>query len=270
LSLSSWYFYLSLVAILVTDILRHRHLECVAAAIACSPLMILLRGDLFYSGPQVIYALVIVQAPLADLGRLYRNRLAKGLIAGAVVYWLASFVYSGDIHSNFRAVELALAASLFYLLASHRVYLLPALLGLACATIVEGFALSANGAMTIGTDAVFRLGLARVEGHSIGNPISFGILTALVFLLSHFRRRPLAWIEHASQAADCDPVDFRGMAGAFHIARKLARGIGGCRDHRLDGAAPEANASDRIGIPGGHRLRVDGYFLEQYALLLSR
>src|SRR5215471_14631067 len=76
LTLSSWYFYLSLGLILISDIVRHKNLECIAAAIACSPMMILLRGDLFYSGPQVIYALVLAQAPLTDLRRLMRNRLA--------------------------------------------------------------------------------------------------------------------------------------------------------------------------------------------------
>src|SRR5947209_18096694 len=184
LSLSSWYFYGSLFLILLVDMVRHKHLEGVAATIACSPMMILLRGDLFYSGPEIIYALVLVQAPMADLRRLFRNRLVAGLIVGAVAYWLASAIYNGHYYSNFRAIELAFAASLFYLLASHRVYLLPALLGLACSTIAEGFALLANGAVANNGGEVFRLGWASVEGHSIGNPISFGILTALVFLLT--------------------------------------------------------------------------------------
>src|SRR5215471_6070349 len=76
LTASAWYFYLSLALVLLRDIFRHKHLECIAAAIACSPMMILLRGDLFYSGPEVIYALVLAQAPLTDLRRLMRNRLA--------------------------------------------------------------------------------------------------------------------------------------------------------------------------------------------------
>jgi O-antigen ligase len=184
LTLSAWYFYLSLSVVLLADVFRHKHLECIAAAIACSPMMILLRGDLFYSGPEVVYALAIFQAPLADLKRLFRNRLAAGLIIGALVYWLASFAYSGNYSSNFRAVELAFAASLFYLLATHRIYLLPALLGLACATVAEGFALLANGAMTSAGGEFLRLGLASIEGRYVGNPISFGILTALAFLLT--------------------------------------------------------------------------------------
>jgi O-antigen ligase len=146
--------------------------------------MILLRGFLFYSAPELIFAAVIAQAPLADLRRLFRNRLATGLIVSAVVYWLASYVYSGNYSSNFRAVELAFGASLFYLLASHRVYLMPALLGLSGSTLAEGFALLANGRMARGDTEIFRLGMASVEGHSIGNPISFGVLTALVFLLT--------------------------------------------------------------------------------------
>ena len=37
LTLSAWYFYVALILVLLHDIVRHKHLECVATAIACSP-----------------------------------------------------------------------------------------------------------------------------------------------------------------------------------------------------------------------------------------
>lgn len=184
LTYACWSFFALLGVVMLYDILQHQHLYPIATVVACTPLMILLRGQFFYSGPQILYALAIVQAPMDDVARLRRNPLIVTLVAGCVLYWLASFVYTREYASNFRAVELALSASLIYLLAQHRLYCRPALLGFAVCGIAVGLGLLPNGGVdTFGQD-VFRLGFARVEGRSIGNPISFGTVVGMAFLLT--------------------------------------------------------------------------------------
>lgn len=184
LDAACFYFYGMLIPVMLYDVLQHRHLQVMACLLACTPMLILLRGHLFYSGPQVLYAFALVQAPLADWRHLRRNRLAMSLLAGCLVYWAASFAFTGSYVSNFRALELALTAVLVYVLAQHRTYFRPALLGFAMAAMAVGFGLLPNGAMGLNGEAVFRLGLARIQGHSIGNPISFGTPLALAFLMT--------------------------------------------------------------------------------------
>jgi O-antigen ligase len=179
-----FYFYGMLAAVLVFDLLQHRNLQVMAVLLACTPMMILLRGHFFYSGPQVFYALALAQAPLAEWRRVRRNRVVVSLLVGAFVYWGATFVVTGNYASNFRAVELAFTALLIYLLAQHRSVFRTALMGFALSVILVGAGLLPNGAMTLNGEKVFRLGLARVGGHSIGNPISFGVVVVVVFLLT--------------------------------------------------------------------------------------
>lgn len=178
------YFYVALAIAMFYDILQHRHLQVMATLLACTPMLILLRGHLFYSGPQVLYGLALAQAPLADLKRLRHNRLVSGLLIAAFLYWGASFAFTGNYASNFRAVELAFTGTLICVLSQHRLYFRPALLGFAICAIAVGFGLLPNGAMELDGQSVFRLGLARVQGHSIGNPISFGTTIVLAFLFT--------------------------------------------------------------------------------------
>jgi O-antigen ligase len=179
-----FYFYGMLALVMADDILQHRHLHVMAVLLACTPMLVLLRGHLFYSGPQILYALALAQAPLADLRRLRRNRLAVCLLVASFVYWGASFAYTGSYAVNFRALELAFTATLIYLLAQHRSLFRPALLGFALSAIAVGAALIPNGTMGINGEEVFRLGLARIEGHALGNPISFGTTVVVAFLFT--------------------------------------------------------------------------------------
>jgi len=178
------YFYGMLAIIMFYDILQHRHLHVMAVLLATTPMLILLRGHLFYSGPQALYVLALLQAPLAEWKRMRRNRLVVCLNVAAFLYWGASFAFTGNYASNSRALELSFTATLIYLLAQHRAYFRPALLGFALAAIAVGAGLLPNGAMGLGGEQVFRLGLARVGGHSIGNPISFGTTIVMALLLT--------------------------------------------------------------------------------------
>jgi O-antigen ligase len=183
-SLACWWFYAALAAIVIYDTFQHRHLQCMAVVLAVTPMLLLLRDRLLYSGPEILYVAAMAQAPMEDLKRLRANRLTMSLIIAAVVYWLASFAYSGNYASNYRGLELVLSACLLYLLAQHRSYLRPALLGFAISSIAVGFGLIPNGPVMTNGVPVFRLGGARLEGHNLGNPISFGLTVTMVFLLT--------------------------------------------------------------------------------------
>lgn len=182
--LACWYFYAALAVVLLFDGFSRRHLHCLALVLAVTPHLLLVRDLLFYSSPEILYAAALAQAPLEDLKRLRANRLVTGLVLAALVYWLASFAYKGDYAANSRALELALSACVIYLLSQHRRHFRPALLGYGLCCIALGFGLLANGAMLTNGVEVFRLGGARVEGHSLGNPISFGLTVTMVFLLT--------------------------------------------------------------------------------------
>ena len=182
--LACWWFYAALAVIVTYDTVQHRHLQCMAVILAVTPMLLLLRDRLLYSGPEILFVAAMVQAPMEDLKRLRANRLAIGLVLAAVIYWLASFAYTGEYASNYRSLELVLSASVLYLLAQHRSYLRPALLGFALSSIAVGFGLLPNGPAMINGIAVLRLGLARIEGRGIGNPISFGLTVTIVFLLT--------------------------------------------------------------------------------------
>src|SRR5262249_29467413 len=95
-SLACWWFYAALAVIVTYDTFQHRHLQCMAVVLAVTPMLLLLRDRLFYSGPEVLYVLAMAQAPMEDLKRLRANRLTMALVLAAVVYWLASFAYSGN------------------------------------------------------------------------------------------------------------------------------------------------------------------------------
>ncbi len=177
-------FYGVLAVMLCWDIFHHRHLQPIALMVACLPMLVLLRGRLFYSGPLCYLGLALAQAPIEDWKQLRRNRLIMSLLIGTLVYWLSTFAYEGSYYKNYRALELAMAATAIYLLGRHRLYLRPALLAFAMAAIAVGLSLLPAGAMIIDGVPVFRLGLARVEGHSIGNPISLGTNLAMALLLT--------------------------------------------------------------------------------------
>ncbi|HLH20651.1 MAG TPA: O-antigen ligase family protein [Bryobacteraceae bacterium] len=183
-SLACYSFYGVLAVILLWDIFRHRHLHPIALMIACLPMLVLLRGRFFYSGPLCYFGLALAQAPLEDWRQLRRNRLVLSLLIGMLVYWLATFAYVGSYYENYRALELAMAATAIYLLGQHRLYLRPALLAFVFSALGVALSLLPAGAMIIDGVPVFRLGLARVEGRSIGNPIVLGTNLAMALLLT--------------------------------------------------------------------------------------
>ena len=184
LNIACFYFYGMLTLVMLYDIFERRPYHVMAVLLAATPMLILLRGHLLYSGPQLLYILALAQAPLVDWQRLRRNHLVLCMLAASFLYWGASFAFTGSYASNYRAVELAVTAALIYLLAQHRLFFRPALFCFALSAIAVGFGLLPNGPMALDGQEVFRLGLARVEGYSVGNPISFGTTIAVAFLFT--------------------------------------------------------------------------------------
>lgn len=146
--------------------------------IGCMPLMMLLRNALSYSSVEMILALAVLlwfAHDPADLKRVFQDRLMVLFSIFVLLYWLLSFVRTGDYSSNLRSFELLLTALGIRLLGRYRTYLGTAFIGLAISAFSMGLALAHYGD---------RLGMAEVDGEKVGNPISFGIPVALLFLLS--------------------------------------------------------------------------------------
>jgi O-antigen ligase len=146
--------------------------------IGCMPLLMLLRNALSYSSVEIILALAVLTwfaYEPADLKRVFRDHVMVLFFIFVLLYWLVSFTRTGDYSSNLRAFELLLTALGIRLLGRYRSYLGTAFIGLAISAFSMGLALAHFGD---------RLGTAEVDGEKVGNPISFGIPVALVFLLS--------------------------------------------------------------------------------------
>ncbi len=146
--------------------------------IGCMPLLMLLRNALSYSSVEIILGLAVLAwfaYEPADLKRAFHDRLLALFSVFVLLYWLVSFVRTGDYSSNLRSFELLLTALAIRLLGRYRAYLGTAFIGLAISAFSMGLALAHYGD---------RLGMAEVDGERVGNPISFGIPVALLFLLS--------------------------------------------------------------------------------------
>jgi len=171
-------FFLVFLAILTYRLLQRDHKGMMCLTIGCMPLLMLLRNSLSYSSVEIVLALCVVcwfiQEP-ADLRRVFNSTLIVLFSVFVVVYWLLSFARTGDYSSNLRSFELLLTALGIRLLGRYRSYLGTAFIGIAISAFAMGLAFARYGD---------RLGTAHIDGEKMGNPISFGIPIALVFLLS--------------------------------------------------------------------------------------
>lgn len=171
-------FFLVFLLLISYHLLRRDHKSMMCVTIGCMPLLMLLRNSLSYNSVEIIVALCVavwfIREP-ADLKRAFSSVLMVLFSVFVVVYWLLSFARTGDYSSNLRAFELLLTALGIRLLGRYRSYLGTAFLGIAISTFAMGLAFARYGD---------RLGTAEIDGEKMGNPISFGIPIALIFLLS--------------------------------------------------------------------------------------
>jgi O-Antigen ligase len=146
------------------------------------PILMLLRSSLFYNSPEAILAVGLgfwtFQSP-GDIRKVLSDRLVQSFCFIAVIYWIISFALTGDYSANLRIFELLFSALAIALLGQYRDHLGTSLIGLAISTLAMGVALAGFGE---------RLGMAEIGGERLGNPISFGIPVALLFLLSMCER----------------------------------------------------------------------------------
>ncbi|MCU1257947.1 MAG: Lipid core-O-antigen ligase-like enyme [Bryobacterales bacterium] len=151
----------------------------VTLVIATIPVLMLLRGLFIFSALQVLLAgclLLLISACPREWARVKRNKPLVCFLIGCLVYWLTSFILTGDYSSNLRVLEFGLAAANVFALAGRRSHLATAFAGIAISTCCMGAGLLPHGE---------RLGISTVSQEiSIGNPISLGLSSALVFLFT--------------------------------------------------------------------------------------
>ncbi len=146
--------------------------------LATLPAMGVFRNYFFYNSPQVFYLFALLlwaEFRRNEVRQMLRDRLVMGLIGFSVLYWWLSFLITTDYSANLRALELSLSIAGITLLYSEQSTFRTALLGVGLGILLQGGSLMGYGE---------RLGFATVGGDLIGNPISFGVPAALLFLLS--------------------------------------------------------------------------------------
>jgi O-antigen ligase len=147
-----------------------------ALLVALLPALSIFKGLVMWNALSPLFALgtgaVLLHAPAH--WRVVNRPIVVWLVYTAAVYWLVSFMLSGDYSRNLRAMEAAFAAVGMLLLLTHRQQLAGALIGSILTLCAVGLA------MLPYSD---RLGMARIGGIHLGNPITYGVPCAMAFVL---------------------------------------------------------------------------------------
>ncbi len=178
LRMSAYALFVPLVVLLFYHTLMRQALDALSLAVGLIPVMMLLRGLFVYNSLQFILAGCFVMAlgSASDRARLLRNRPLVWLTGTCTVYWLVSFVITGEYTSNSRMVELALASASVFLLMGHRSRMATAAVGIAVSGLLMAAAMMPYGA---------RLGMVSgVSDVTIGNPITLGLSASVGYLLT--------------------------------------------------------------------------------------
>ncbi len=150
-----------------------------ALLLATIPALVIFRNKFFYDGPQAMFALALLvwyEYRRPSVRELLRDKLVMGLITFSSIYWISSWLMTGDGHSNFRMFDLVTVSVSVILLYREVKIFRTAMLGLGLCVLCEAGAFLAFGG---------RLGYAELDdGGSVGNPTSLGIPLALLSLLS--------------------------------------------------------------------------------------
>jgi O-antigen ligase len=164
-------------AVLGVHILARQPKRYMSFAISIIPAILLMRNQYFFSSLVAIFAIGLLLWWALCPSEVW-NLLGQGVrvtfVVVCILYWAASWLNTGDVHSNMHALELFLVASSMFLLGGHRSSLAAGLLGMAMTVLCVGIGVFPYGE---------RLGLVRINSISLGNPITLGLSAALVFLL---------------------------------------------------------------------------------------
>jgi len=175
---AKWFYGVTLLLLARFLLLRDR-LGFVSLTLSLIPALLMLRAFFFYNSVNILMGTGIVLwlfASPREFFQAWKDFRWRSLVILGGLYWLASYLWTGFYFANLRALELVFSASCVYLLAKHGEYLATALIGLSISVFSVGIAF-----MPSGDD---RWGHEAVDGYILGNPISFGIPLALLFLLS--------------------------------------------------------------------------------------
>jgi O-antigen ligase len=170
---------------------RRDRYQLVSVTIGCIPVIVLLRGLAFYHG---ITTLLVIEVLIwcfmgsAEIKKVAKDVVWVGLLLSCIAYWWISFIRTGDYYSNSRVLDFGLAVTAIYLLAQSRIYLASAFVGIALST--TAFAV---GLLPIASE---RLGMARIDGIEIGNPVLLGVPAAFVVLLCFAENGRWLLLEH--------------------------------------------------------------------------
>lgn len=174
---SIWCF-VFLLTFLALYVLRRNIPAFVALTVSTLPALSYTREFFFYNSVVFLLGLGLVfwvtHSPKEGF-KLWDNHLIRWFFIAGILYWVVSVILTGQYSANLRVMEMVCAAGSIYLLALYPRYLASALFGLGLSV----FSI-AMGMIGLGD----RLGMADIGGESMGNPISFGVPTALVLLLA--------------------------------------------------------------------------------------
>lgn len=174
-------FFAILAPILGFHIVRWDPMSYGSVLLGVTPVLMVLRGVFLYSSVEVLFAAGLLLWLLAGGGdaKAVQSRQVLTLLAVSFAYWLSSFILVGNYNANFRAIELSLAAINVFLLSRHRSYLASGLISTLLSVTIYGAAIAPH----VNSDS-YRLGVAKIDGEHLGNPISFGLSAAMVLLLT--------------------------------------------------------------------------------------
>lgn len=175
---AAWLYAVMLVVLARFALVRDR-LGFMTLIISLTPALLMLRAFSFYNSVSMLLAagiiLWFVASPKESL-EAWKDPRWTGLFILGGLYWLSSYLWTGHYATNLRVMELVFAAACIYLLAKHREYLATALIGLSISVFAVGIAFMPRGGGRWGHEAI--------DGYILGNPITFGIPLALIFLLT--------------------------------------------------------------------------------------
>jgi len=152
------------------------HFTCLIAS--AIPLMVFVRGAFIPFNSLVVllsWGLLAAALARAQFSGFWRRKTLLYTVVGSVAFWWVSFLRSGNYESNLRALEWSFSAAVVFMLSERRSYLYTAMLGWGISVVTAGLMLLPYGD---------RLGMADIDGVTLGNPILLGLPAALVLLLS--------------------------------------------------------------------------------------
>ncbi|MBA3714103.1 MAG: O-antigen ligase family protein [Pyrinomonadaceae bacterium] len=179
-SVGAKWFYTVMLLLLAWFLLRRDRLRFVSLILSLVPALMMLRAFSFYNSVSILMGTGIILwffASPKEFSQAWKDFRWRSLLILGGLYWLLSYLWTGYYASNLRVLELIFSAACVYLLAKHREYLATALIGLSISVFSVGIAFMPRS----GAD---RWGHEAIDGYILGNPITFGIPLALIFLLS--------------------------------------------------------------------------------------